>query len=117
MRHLKDNTKDSPDDESLINIAKLLYDSSIMASGFTVAETSEFSKRIYHIVGKGLGVDPNAEIPEEVVEEEEEVTLCLHLFVLVLLFLILCVIVRVPVIVRVLGLVIVLVIVFWPCSC
>merc|ERR1712038_806036 len=72
MRHLKDKTKDSPDDESLINIAKLLYDSSVMASGFTVAETSEFSKRIYHIVSKGLGVDPNAEVPEEVLEKEEE---------------------------------------------
>merc|ERR1711902_466169 len=72
MRHLKDKTKDSPDDESLINIAKLLYDSSIMASGFNVAETSDFSKRIYQIVAKGLGVDPNAEVPEEVVEAEEE---------------------------------------------
>merc|ERR1719461_2353828 len=71
MMHLKDATADAPEDEKLINLAKLLYDSSLMASGFAVAETSDFSKRIYEIVSKSLGVDPDAEVPEEVIEEEE----------------------------------------------
>merc|ERR1712087_89107 len=72
MLHLKDASADTPEDEKLVNLAKLLYDSSLMASGFAVSETSDFSKRIYEIVSKSLGVDPDAEVPEEVIEEEEE---------------------------------------------
>merc|ERR1712113_927146 len=72
MMHLKDATADAPEDEKLINLAKLLYDSSLMASGFAIGETADFSKRIYEIVSKSLGVDPDAEVPEEVIEEEEE---------------------------------------------
>jgi len=70
---LKTKTAENGDDESLKNLARLLYDSALMASGFQIAETASFSKRIYEIVSKGLGIDPNAEVPEEVEEEEAEV--------------------------------------------
>merc|ERR1712025_633299 len=72
MIELKDKSAENPDDETLKNLAKLLYDSSLMASGFQIAETAEFSNRIYEIVAKALNVDPNAEILPEVVDEEIE---------------------------------------------
>jgi len=69
---LKAKTAADGDDESLKNLARLLYDSALMASGFQISETAAFSQRIYEIVSKGLGIDPNAEVPEEVIEEEAD---------------------------------------------
>ena len=73
------------------DLVKLLYDTSLINSGFTLDDTSNFSNRIFKIIGMGLGLDEdeneenpneelnvdteptNNEIPEEVNEEMEEV--------------------------------------------
>merc|ERR1712233_167633 len=79
MIELKTKSAADPEDESLKTLAKLLYDSSLMSSGFEIGETSDFSKRMYHVISQGLGVDPNAPVPEEVIiadkkeaEEDED---------------------------------------------
>ena len=67
-------------DEENKRVAKdlihLLYDTSLVNSGFTLDETTNFSNRIFNIIGLGLGLEPNApseEVSEEVVANEEVV--------------------------------------------
>jgi heat shock protein beta len=65
----------SPDDEKTVDLANLLYDTALMASGFVQDEVEAFSLRMYRTIANSLNVksmDLADEIEVEVEEEEEE---------------------------------------------
>jgi len=81
MLELKSRVAADADDVKLADLATLLYDGAVVASGFAMADTAEFAARITRVVSAGLDVDPDQEIEEEVFvtpktesEEEEEET-------------------------------------------
>jgi len=60
------------DDPELIELARLLYDSSLVTSGFSMEEPEGFAKRVHRYVALGLDVDPDAEVPEDEPVKEEK---------------------------------------------
>jgi len=64
IRELKEKSEQTPEDEALRDLANLVYDSSLISSGFSVPDTKEFAERLNRIVALGLGVDPTAPIGE-----------------------------------------------------
>ena len=49
----------------------LLFDTTYLASGFTMESNADFLKRMERVMKTGLGLDPNPQ-PEEVPEEAPE---------------------------------------------
>ena len=43
-----------------------------MSSGFSMKNPTEFAGRIHRVMSMGLGVDPDAPVPEEPIEEASE---------------------------------------------
>lgn len=72
LLELKSRTEENEDDEDMKDLALLIYDSALLASGFTVDDPTEFSKRVYQVVNKNLDIDPDAAAPEWVNEEPAE---------------------------------------------
>ena len=59
------------------DLANLLYDSSLMNSGFMIEEPNEFATRLYTLMKESLQLDslelePEIELPEEEKDEEED---------------------------------------------
>jgi len=71
IRTLKDKSAAAPDDDQVKDLANLMYDSALLASGFSLNDLSDFSGRINRILSQGLGVDPNAQVEEEPEAEAE----------------------------------------------
>jgi heat shock protein beta len=70
---LKARAAANPDDESLHDLANIMYDAALVQSGFTVTEVTEFANRLHRVLANGLDVDPRAELaPEEEFVEEPE---------------------------------------------
>lgn len=55
-------------DDSAKDMARILYDTALLESGFALEDPTKYAERIYDTVRTNLGIDPNAEV-----EEEEEV--------------------------------------------
>lgn len=55
-------------------MAKILYETALLESGFNLEDPSVYAARVYDTVRTNLGIDPNAEVEpeEETVEEESE---------------------------------------------
>merc|ERR1712232_617018 len=65
--------KESKDDAATIDTAQVLFQTAMIESGFDVADPSALVSRVYRLMSKELGVDPDAPVTEvEVPEEEEE---------------------------------------------
>jgi len=65
--------KASESDEAAGNTAEVLFQTAIIESGYEIADPSALVKRIYSMMSKELGVDPDAPLKEvEVPEDEEE---------------------------------------------
>merc|ERR1712023_145508 len=65
--------KASESDEAAGNTAEVLFQTAIIESGYEIADPSALVNRVYRMMSKELGVDPDAPIKEvEVPEEEEE---------------------------------------------
>merc|ERR1711865_512218 len=65
--------KADKEDAAAIDSAGMLFQTALIESGYEIADPSALVNRIYRLMSKELGVDPDAPIKEvEVPEEEEE---------------------------------------------
>merc|ERR1712190_11269 len=65
--------KASKDDSAALDTAAVLFQTALIESGFEIADPSALVNRVYRLMSKELGVDPDAPLKEvEVPEEEEE---------------------------------------------
>ena len=61
---------DGENDRTVKSITQLLFETSLLVSGFTIEEPAGFAERIHKLVSLGLNVDEEAETTEEKAEEE-----------------------------------------------
>jgi len=65
--------KADKDDKAAIDSAQVLFQTALLESGYEIADPSALVNRVYRLMSKELGVDPDAPIKEvEVPEGEEE---------------------------------------------
>mmetsp|Transcript_62197 Transcript_62197/g.140125 ORF Transcript_62197/g.140125 Transcript_62197/m.140125 type:complete len:815 (+) Transcript_62197:86-2530(+) len=65
--------KDSKDNAAALDTAQVLFQTALIESGYDIADPSALVNRVYRLMSKELGVDPDAPLKEvEVPEEEEE---------------------------------------------
>jgi len=69
--------KEDKEDAAALDTAQVLFQTALIESGYEIADPSALVSRVYRLMSKELGVDPDApvkevEVPEE--EEEEETT-------------------------------------------
>merc|ERR1719371_129659 len=65
--------KASKEDKAALDTAQVLFQTALIESGYEIADPSALVNRVYRLMSKELGVDPDAPIKEvEVPEEEEE---------------------------------------------
>merc|ERR1711988_706252 len=72
---LLQKVKDNKEDVSAKDTAETLFQTAMIESGYEISDASDLATRIYKLMSKQLGVDPeepvkDIELPEE--EEEEE---------------------------------------------
>merc|ERR1712113_982578 len=64
--------KASKDDKAAIDTAAVLFQTALIESGYEIADPSALVNRVYRLMSKELGVDPDAPLKEVEVPEEEE---------------------------------------------
>merc|ERR1711972_1088914 len=65
--------KADKEDTAALDTAQVLFQTALIESGYEIADPSALVSRVYRLMSKELGVDPDAPIKEvEVPEEEEE---------------------------------------------
>merc|ERR1711934_245592 len=65
--------KADKDDKAALDSAQVLFQTALIESGYEIADPSALVNRVYRLMSKELGVDPDPPIKEvEVPEEEEE---------------------------------------------
>merc|ERR1711967_75917 len=65
--------KADKEDKAALDSAQVLFQTALLESGYEIADPSALVNRVYRLMSKELGVDPDAPIKEiEVPEEEEE---------------------------------------------
>merc|ERR1711939_1001796 len=70
---LLNKVKDDKENVAAIDTAQVLFQTALIESGYEIADPSALVNRVYRLMSKELGVDPDAPIKEvEVPEEEEE---------------------------------------------
>merc|ERR1712066_201998 len=70
---LLNKVKADKEDAVAKDSAQVLFQTALMESGYEIADPSALVARVYRLMSKELGVDPDAPIKEvEVPEEEEE---------------------------------------------
>merc|ERR1712228_1128186 len=70
---LLSKVKADKDDKPAVDTAQVLFQTALLESGYEIADPSALVNRVYRLMSKELGVDPDAPIKEvEVPEEEEE---------------------------------------------
>merc|ERR1712014_51607 len=70
---LLSKVKADKDDKPALDTAQVLFQTALLESGYEIADPSALVGRVYRLMSKELGVDPDAPIKEvEVPEEEEE---------------------------------------------
>jgi molecular chaperone HtpG len=62
---LKKRVSEGNDNSALEDLAELMYDSAVVASGFQTPSPAEFAARINRVIAVGLDVDPKAALAEE----------------------------------------------------
>jgi len=71
--NLLSKVKADKDDAAALDTAQVLFQTALIESGYEIADPSALVARVYRLMSKELGVDPDAPIKEvEVPEEEEE---------------------------------------------
>ena len=61
---------DGESDRTVKSITTLLYETSLLVSGFTIEEPAAYAERIHKLVSLGLNVDEEAETSEEAAKED-----------------------------------------------
>ena len=61
---------DGENDRTVNSITQLLFETSLLVSGFTIEEPAGFAERIHKLVSLGLNVDEDPETSEEAAAEE-----------------------------------------------
>merc|ERR1711862_66798 len=70
---LLQKVKDDKENAAALDTAQVLFQTALIESGYEIADPSALVKRVYQLMSKELGVDPDAPLKEvEVPEEEEE---------------------------------------------
>merc|ERR1712046_437132 len=70
---LLSKVKGDKDDKAALDTAQVLFQTALIESGYEIADPSALVNRVYRLMSKELGVDPDAPLKEvEVPEEEEE---------------------------------------------
>merc|ERR1711907_876262 len=65
--------KADKEDKAAVDTAQVLFQTALIESGYEIADPSALVNRVYRLMSKELGVDPDSPIKEvEVPEEEEE---------------------------------------------
>merc|ERR1712161_23391 len=73
IANLLSKVKASKDDAAARDTAEVLFQTALIESGYEIADPSALVSRVYRLMSKELGVDPDAPLMEvEVPEEEEE---------------------------------------------
>ncbi|KAJ2765608.1 Hsp90 chaperone hsp82 [Coemansia nantahalensis] len=60
IRELKDKVAADKNDKTVRDLVNLMYESSLLASGFTLDDPSQFAGRIYRMIKLGLSLDDDA---------------------------------------------------------
>lgn len=61
---------DGENDRTVKSITQLLFETSLLVSGFTIEEPAGFAERIHKLVSLGLNVDEEPEVAEEAADEK-----------------------------------------------
>merc|ERR1711937_802423 len=70
---LLNKVKDDKENAAALDTAQVLFQTALIESGYEIADPSALVNRVYRLMSKELGVDPDAPLKEvEVPEEEEE---------------------------------------------
>merc|ERR1711862_125176 len=70
---LLSKVKDDKDNKAALDTAQVLFQTALIESGYEIADPSALVNRVYRLMSKELGVDPDAPLKEvEVPEDEEE---------------------------------------------
>merc|ERR1711934_1081028 len=70
---LLSKVKDDKENAAALDTAQVLFQTALIESGYEIADPSALVSRVYRLMSKELGVDPDAPLKEvEVPEEEEE---------------------------------------------
>jgi heat shock protein beta len=74
---LLQKVKDDKENSAALDTAQVLFQTALVESGYEIADPTALVNRVYRLMSKELGVDPDAplkevEVPEEEEEEEEE---------------------------------------------
>merc|ERR1712216_834416 len=70
---LLNKVKADKEDKAALDTAQVLFQTALIESGYEIADPSALVNRVYRLMSKELGVDPDAPVKEvEVPEEEEE---------------------------------------------
>ncbi|KAJ2851246.1 Hsp90 chaperone hsp82 [Coemansia brasiliensis] len=65
IRELKAKVAADKNDKTVRDLVNLMYESALLASGFTLDDPSQFSGRIYRMIKLGLSLDDDADAPAE----------------------------------------------------
>merc|ERR1712113_743046 len=74
---LLNKVKEDKENQAALDTAQVLFQTALIESGYDIADPSALVNRVYRLMSKELGVDPDApltelEIPEDEEEEEEK---------------------------------------------
>merc|ERR1712099_81621 len=64
--------KADKEDKAAVDTAQVLFQTALIESGYEIADPSALVNRVYRLMSKELGVDPDAPLAEGQVPEEEE---------------------------------------------
>ncbi|CAI9753382.1 unnamed protein product [Fraxinus pennsylvanica] len=72
IKELRERVVKDPEDESVKQTARLIYQTALMESGFILNDPKDFASRIYSSVKSSLNISPDASVEEEDDVEEVE---------------------------------------------
>merc|ERR1719197_794219 len=69
---LLSKVKADKEDKAAVDSASVLFQTALIESGYEIADPSALVKRVYKLMSKELGVDPDAPLKEVEIPDEEE---------------------------------------------